>query len=76
MLFSAANDIQTFVQTVKRSLEFSIDDTSGKVIVKMIARDSGEVVWQILSETDLQLAHSLSDGSIFLFSAKIWRLAR
>jgi flagellar protein FlaG len=69
-LHSAVNDIQMFVQTLKRNLEFSIDDTSGRVVVKVIASDSGEVVRQIPSETVLKLAHSLSDASSLLFSAE------
>lgn len=70
-LHLAVNDIQTFVQALKRNLEFSIDDTSGRVVVKVIASDSGEVVRQIPSETVLKLAHSLSEASSLLFSAEI-----
>ncbi len=44
----AVSDIQSFVQSVKRNLNFSIDDSSGQVVVKVIDGDSGEVVRQIL----------------------------
>lgn len=67
---AAAAEIQDFFQSVKRNLEFSVDDRSGKVVVKVIASDSGEVIRQIPNEEVLKLAESLSDASSLLFSAK------
>jgi flagellar protein FlaG len=69
-LKAAVQEIEQFVQSVKRNLEFSIDETSGKVVVKVIASDSGEVVRQIPNEEVLKLANSLNDASSLLFSAK------
>lgn len=67
----AVQEIEKFVQSVKRNLEFSIDEPSGKVVVKVIASDSGEVVRQIPNEEVLRLANSLNDASSLLFSAKV-----
>jgi flagellar protein FlaG len=67
----AVQEIEKFVQSVKRNLEFSIDEPSGKVIVKVIASDSGEVIRQIPNEEVLKLANSLNDASSLLFSAKV-----
>ena len=67
---AAAEDIQKFFHAVKRNLEFSIDEASGKVIVKVIASDSGEVVRQIPNAEILKLAESLSDANSLLFRAK------
>ncbi|CAM3102780.1 flagellar biosynthesis protein FlaG [Pseudomonas floridensis] len=67
---AAAEDIQKFFHTVKRNLEFSIDEESGKVIVKVIASDSGEVVRQIPNAEILKLADSLSDANSLLFRAR------
>ncbi|WP_445380357.1 flagellar protein FlaG, partial [Pseudomonas syringae] len=67
---AAAEDIQKFFHAVKRNLEFSIDEDSGKVIVKVIASDSGEVVRQIPNAEILKLADSLSDANSLLFRAK------
>ncbi|AHF68510.1 flagellin FlaG [Pseudomonas cichorii JBC1] len=67
---AAAEDIQKFFQSVRRNLEFSIDEDSGKVIVKVIASDSGEVVRQIPNAEILKLADSLSDAHSLLFHAK------
>jgi flagellar protein FlaG len=67
----AVQEIEKFVQSVKRNLEFSIDEPSGKVVVKVIASDSGEVVRQIPNEEVLKLASSLNDASSLLFSVKV-----
>ena len=69
-LKAAVQEIEKFVQSVKRNLEFSIDEASGKVVVKVIASDSGEVVRQIPNEEILKLANSLNDASSLLFSAE------
>ncbi|VVP23733.1 flagellar protein FlaG [Pseudomonas fluorescens] len=66
----AVQEIEKFVQSVKRNLEFSIDEPSGQVVVKVIASESGEVVRQIPNEEVLKLANSLNDASSLLFSAK------
>ncbi|MEB0045447.1 MULTISPECIES: flagellar protein FlaG [unclassified Pseudomonas] len=66
----AVKEIEKFVQSVKRNLEFSIDETSGQVVVKVIASESGEVVRQIPSAEALKLAESLHNASNVLFDAK------
>ncbi|AVR69017.1 MULTISPECIES: flagellar protein FlaG [Pseudomonas aeruginosa group] len=66
----AVSDIQSFVQSVKRNLNFSIDDSSGQVVVKVIDGDSGEVVRQIPSEEVLKLAARLDDVRSVLFEAR------
>jgi flagellar protein FlaG len=70
-LKTAVQEIEKFVQSVKRNLEFSIDEASGKVVVKVIASGSGEVVRQIPNEEVLKLANSLNDASSLLFSARV-----
>ncbi|MNN80124.1 flagellar protein FlaG [compost metagenome] len=69
-LEQAVSDIQAFVQSIHRQLEFSIDDATGIVVVKVIASQSGEVVRQLPSEAALKLAQSLSDASSLLFDAR------
>ncbi|HAB01622.1 MAG TPA: flagellar biosynthesis protein FlaG [Pseudomonas sp.] len=69
-LHSAVQDIQDFVQSLQRNLEFSVDDSTGTWVVKVVARDSGEVIRQIPSETALELARSLQDVNSLLFDAK------
>jgi flagellar protein FlaG len=70
-LKQAVQQIEKFVQSIKRNLEFSIDEQSGKVVVKVIASETGEVVRQIPSAEALKLAESLSNASHVLFDAKV-----
>ncbi|XVO85839.1 flagellar protein FlaG [Pseudomonas palleroniana] len=70
-LKQAVADIRKFVQDAQRNLEFSIDDSTHQVVVKVIATDSGEVIRQIPSEAALKLAQSLHDASSVLFDAKV-----
>ena len=60
-LDSAVASMQNYAQSVKRNLDFHIDDSTGRVVVQVIASDSGEVIRQIPSEEALQLAASLDD---------------
>ena len=66
----AVEEIDKFVQSVNRNLKFLIDESSGKVVVKVIASDSGEVIRQIPNEEVLKLANSLNDASSLLFTAE------
>ncbi|WP_137805372.1 flagellar protein FlaG [Pseudomonas sp. G(2018)] len=70
-LEKAVTDIQEFVQAAQRNLDFSIDDSTGRVVVKVIATDTGDVIRQIPSETALKLAQSLSNASSLLFDDKV-----
>jgi flagellar protein FlaG len=69
-LEKAVTDIREFVQSTQRNLDFSIDDSTGMVVVKVVATESGEVIRQIPSETALKLAQNLSDASSLLFDTK------
>lgn len=66
----AVSAIQEFVQTVRRNLNFDLDDSSGRVVVKMTDAESGEVIRQIPSEEALKLAESLAEARSLLFEAK------
>jgi flagellar protein FlaG len=68
-LEKAVQDIQRFATASQRNLEFSIDDSTHQVVVKVIATDTGEVVRQLPTEAALKLAQSLSDGNSLLFDA-------
>ncbi|AZF22601.1 MULTISPECIES: flagellar protein FlaG [unclassified Pseudomonas] len=69
-LEKAVTDIKEFVQAAQRNLDFTIDDSTHRVVVKVIATDTGEVIRQIPSETALKLAQSLSSASHVLFDDK------
>jgi flagellar protein FlaG len=69
-LEKAVGDIRDFVQSSQRKLDFSIDDSTGQVVVKVIATESGDVIRQLPSETALKLAQSLSEAGSLLFDGK------
>ena len=69
-LEKAVTEIRDFVQSTKRNLDFSIDDSTGRVVVKVIATESGEVIRQLPSEAALKLAASLHDASSLLFDER------
>ncbi|MGH8352864.1 MAG: flagellar protein FlaG [Pseudomonas sp.] len=66
----AVSAIQEFVQTVRRNLNFDLDDSSGRVVVRVTDAESGEVIRQIPSEEALKLAENLAEARSLLFEAK------
>lgn len=66
----AVTSIKSFVQSISRDLSFSLDDSSGRVIVKVTDSGSGDVIRQIPSEDVLRLAESLSEARSLLFKAE------
>lgn len=66
----AVASIQEFVQSVKRDLNFAVDDGSGQVIVKVTDPSSGDLIRQIPSEEALQLAENLTEVRSLLFKAE------
>lgn len=70
-LEDAVKDLQEFVNSSRRDLGFSIDDSTGTLVVKVIATESGEVIRQLPSEAALKLAQSLADVNSLLFNEHI-----
>jgi flagellar protein FlaG len=69
-LEKAMNNIQEFVQSVRRDINFSLDDGNGRVVVKVTDANSGDVIRQIPSEEALKLAENLSEVRSLLFQAE------
>ncbi|BFO05407.1 flagellar protein FlaG [Pseudomonas guariconensis] len=67
----AVSEIEKFLKESQRNLEFSTDEESGKIVVKVIASETGELIRQLPSEEALRIAHSLSDVKSVLFDAKV-----
>lgn len=55
----AVSEINDFVQSVHRDLSFNMDEASGQTVIKVIDRDSGELIRQIPSEEVLAIADHL-----------------
>jgi len=65
----AVERIRTQVQTLQRNLNFSVDDSTGEVVVQVLDGDSGKVLRQIPSEDILRLAERLDEMRSLLFEA-------
>lgn len=66
----AVSSIQEFVQSVRRDINFSLEDGDGRVVVKVTDAGSGDVIRQIPSEEALRLAENLSEVRSLLFKAE------
>ena len=69
-LKTAVSDIQDFVQSVRRDINFQLDDSSGRVVVNVTEASSGDVIRQIPSEEALRLSENLSEIRSLLFEAE------
>lgn len=55
----AARQLETFMQIMNRYLEFRIDEDSGRTVVTVKDRTTGDTIRQIPSEEVLRLAQNL-----------------
>ncbi len=62
--------IRIQVQVLQRDLNFTVDDSTGKVVIRVLDGDSGKVVRQIPSEDILRLAERLDEMRSLLFEAR------
>ncbi|MDX1698458.1 MAG: flagellar protein FlaG, partial [Thiohalobacterales bacterium] len=56
------------LQDMHRGLRFSVDDVSGRIVVKVIDTDTEEIIRQIPSEEMLAIMHHAADGQNLLFN--------
>ncbi len=66
----AAADIQQFVQSMGRNLNFSIDETTGYHVVRVVNPNTGELVRQLPSEELLKIARDFQRLNNVLISQK------
>lgn len=68
----AVSRINEYVQQSERSLEFRMDDTSGRTVIRVYDKQSEELIRQMPSELALELAQKLNDEEpSLLFSAQV-----
>ena len=60
-LTSAVKAVNDFVNSVNSNLLFSVDDDTGKTIVKVVDKNPDEVIRQIPSEEMLSIAKALDN---------------
>jgi flagellar protein FlaG len=66
----AAADLQQFVQSMGRNLNFSVDDTTGYHVVRVVNPTTGELVRQLPSEELLQIARDFERLNSVLVSQR------
>lgn len=72
-LESAVSNINDYVQNLQRSLQFTVDEISGKDIVTVLDKETDEIIRQYPSEEVLEIARRLSeekDKAINLFNSQ------
>ena len=68
----AVSRINQYVQQTERTLDFQLDESSGKTIISVYDKESSELIHQIPSELALELAQKLNDEEpSLLFSAQV-----
>jgi flagellar protein FlaG len=72
-LETAVSNINDYVQNLQRSLQFTVDEASGKDIVTVLDTETEEVIRQFPSEEVLEIARRLNeerDKAISLFNSQ------
>jgi flagellar protein FlaG len=62
-LKQAVSQLNDFVQTMQRNLQFSVDKDSGIMVVKVVDAKSEKVIRQMPSEEAIKLARSVAEQS-------------
>lgn len=62
-LESVAQNLQDFVGEMNKGLEFSVDKDSGRDVIKVIDRKSGDLIKQYPTEEVLDLVSKLSEAT-------------
>lgn len=70
----AISRLNDYIQTLRRDLRFTIDEESGRSVVRVIDSETGDLIRQIPSEEVLAIAQALSEvqapGEGIIFSDK------
>lgn len=69
-VLAAVTEMQDYVDAAGRSIQFQLDDDSGRMVVKVTEALSGDVIRQMPSEEALRLAENLADMRSVLFSGE------
>jgi flagellar protein FlaG len=70
VIAKAAEQIQGFVKEMGRSLSFSIDETTGYNVVKVVNPETQEVIRQLPSEELLKIARNMEIWNSVLVNQK------
>lgn len=68
---TAISQLNDYAQNLKRELHFSVDEASGRTVVKVTDPETEEIIRQIPPEEVLRIAESLEDNSGLLLRAQV-----
>ena len=68
---SAAERINHQLQTVAPNLRFSVDEDTGKTVVRVVDTDTGEIIRQVPSEEVLAISRSIERLQGLLFHQQV-----
>jgi len=60
-IFNRIEEINIQLESTNRSIRFSVDESSKDIVVKIVDRDSGELIKQIPPQEALQLKDRIQD---------------
>lgn len=66
----AAQQIEQFTQNIAQNLKFSVDEDTGKTVVKIVDSQTQEVIRQIPSEEAISIARTLDKVQGLLLNGK------
>ncbi|PLY16723.1 MAG: hypothetical protein C0631_02975 [Sedimenticola sp.] len=64
------DDLNQFAQAVKRQLQFTVDDESGKTRIKVVDAESGDIIREIPSEEVANMQKRLKEVSDMIFGTE------
>ena len=67
-LSKMVEQLNSSLQEMQRGLRFSVDDSSGRIVVKVIDLGTDEIIRQIPSEEMLSIMRHASDSQSLLFN--------
>ena len=70
-LDQTVEELSSMVQSLQRELNFSVDDKSGRTVIKVIDSQTDEVIRQIPSEEVIELAQMIDQHAGLLMDAKV-----
>ena len=68
---SVTRQIDSFLRSMNRSLQFRLDESSGRMIVSICDSETGEVIRQVPGEDALRIAQSLESRLSGMLDEKV-----
>lgn len=66
----AVSQVNEFVQSLSRDLQFTVDQDSGRTVIKVLDSETKEVIRQIPPEELLRIATTMTEGESLLLKVQ------